>query len=256
MGNTHTERIDVVFVCGGDWHDFDFARLEILKLLAEDQRFRTTVYGCYDEAVEALNGADFVISYTSNRVGSDSTQEALRLFIEQGGKWFALHGTNSLIVIDKKGQERASETLVHAPRAAPTLMTTLGSQFVAHPPIGPYTVEVTKPDDPLVRGLESFQVSDELYLMETHGDLEVLLHSNFTGEAPGFAESEWDVSEHPIMYRRKLGKGSVLYLTLGHCRGHYDMNGITDFYPAVERGAWELPVFYELLRRGLRWAIN
>jgi hypothetical protein len=25
-------------------------------------------------------------------------------------------------------------------------------------------------------------------------------------------------------------------------------------YPRVERGSWELPVFTELLRRGLRWA--
>jgi hypothetical protein len=25
-------------------------------------------------------------------------------------------------------------------------------------------------------------------------------------------------------------------------------------YPRVERCSWQLPVFYELLRRGLRWA--
>ena len=29
-----------------------------------------------------------------------------------------------------------------------------------------------------------------------------------------------------------------------------------DVYPKVERGSWELPVYYELLRRGLRWAIG
>ena len=28
-------RIDVYLVCGGRYHDFDFARLELLKLLAE-----------------------------------------------------------------------------------------------------------------------------------------------------------------------------------------------------------------------------
>ncbi|MNP44644.1 hypothetical protein D3C76_1385160 [compost metagenome] len=27
-----------------------------------------------------------------------------------------------------------------------------------------------------------------------------------------------------------------------------------DYYPLVERGAWEQPVYYELLRRGLSWA--
>jgi hypothetical protein len=25
-------------------------------------------------------------------------------------------------------------------------------------------------------------------------------------------------------------------------------------YPAVERGSWKLPVYHEILRRGIRWA--
>jgi hypothetical protein len=32
------------------------------------------------------------------------------------------------------------------------------------------------------------------------------------------------------------------------------MRPLMDWYPKVERGSWELPVFHELLRRGLRWA--
>ena len=31
------KKIDVVFVVSGKWHDIDFARLEFLKLLAEDE---------------------------------------------------------------------------------------------------------------------------------------------------------------------------------------------------------------------------
>ena len=46
----------------------------------------------------------------------------------------------------------------------------------------------------------------------------------------------------------------MLYLTLGHCRGHYDMRPLMNWYPEIERGAWKLPVFYELLRRGISWA--
>jgi len=42
----------------------------------------------------------------------------------------------------------------------------------------------------------------------------------------------------------------VLYCTLGHCRGKYDMRPMIDEYPAVERGSWKLPVYHELLRRG------
>jgi type 1 glutamine amidotransferase len=57
-----------------------------------------------------------------------------------------------------------------------------------------------------------------------------------------------------VLYLRRVGRGEVLYNTLGHCRGRYDMRPIMDVYPRVERCAWEKPVFYELLRRGLAWA--
>ena len=71
----------------------------------------------------------------------------------------------------------------------------------------------------------------------------------------GFVEDDWP-GEEPrlVMYLNRVGSGEVLYLTLGHCRGRYDMRPLMDEYPKVERGAWELPVFYELLRRGLAWA--
>ena len=40
---------------------------------------------------------------------------------------------------------------------------------------------------------------------------------------------------------------------LGHCRGHYDMQPIMDKYPRIERGSWQLPQYYELLRRGIAY---
>ena len=35
--------VSAYLVCGGRWHDFDFARLEILKLLGEHEEVRTRV---------------------------------------------------------------------------------------------------------------------------------------------------------------------------------------------------------------------
>ncbi len=254
MDDEAKKRINAVFVVGGVWHDFDFARLEILKLLAEDERIRTRVFEDYDSALPALGEADFLISYTCNVAGSIATQEALKAFVEGGKRWYALHGTNSVLrFLSPEGAEYG-ELLVNAPRWAPLMMETLGSQFVAHPPIAPYTVEVTQPDHPMVKGVEAFETTDELYLMETHGELDVMLHCEFEGEATGFVEKDWEKARHPVFYKKQVGDGAVLYLTLGHCRGHYDMQGITDYYPEVERCAWELPVFYTLLRRGLDWA--
>ena len=125
----------------------------------------------------------------------------------------------------------------------------------AHPPIAPFEVTNSAPDHPLVKGIESFEVEDELYLCEYHGEIEPLLETRFTGEAVGFEERSWpDDDPRLVMYLHPVSKGCVLYLTLGHCRGHYDMRPLIERYPRVERGAWESPIFYELLRRGIRWA--
>ena len=52
----HPPRVDCVLICGGVWHDMDFARLELLKLLAEDPRVRTRVFEDYEniEAIKAF----------------------------------------------------------------------------------------------------------------------------------------------------------------------------------------------------------
>ena len=240
------ERIDCVFVAGGKYHDIDFARLEVLKLLAEDDRVRTRVFEDY-ACLDALEGADFLVTYTCDVTPSLPQQEALRRFVERGGRWYALHGTNAILRFLDSG-------LVDSPRWAPHMMETLGSMFVAHPPIAPYRVTVADPAHELVAGVEPFEATDELYLSEYYAQLHVLLETEFEGAAPGFVEDQWAKAKHPVFYIRRLGQGAVLYLTLGHCRGHYDMQPLMDFYPQPERGSWELPVYYQLLRRGIAWA--
>ena len=142
------------------------------------------------------------------------------------------------------------------PDWAPLYMETLGSMFRSHPPIEPYTVTVADPDHPLVQGIEPFDVTDEQYLMHTYGDLKVLLETEFGGDAPGFVEDQWEHAKHPVFYIHAQGEGAVLYLTLGHCRHHYDMQPLMDYWPTIDRCSWELPEFYTLLRRGIAWCIE
>ena len=245
MTEAHPSRIDCVLIVGGLYHDMDFARLELLKLLAEDPRVRTRVFEDYGN-LDAIKAADFLISYTCDVVPPLATQEALRQWVRDGGRWYALHGTNSVLRLFDSG-------LYGSPRWAPLMMETLGTQFIAHPPIAPYRVDIADGDHLLTRGLEPFETTDELYLMERHGDLHVLLDTEFAGEATGFDEHAWAHDRHPVMYIKAQGDGAVLYNTLGHCRGHYDMQPFLDWWPDVDRCAWDLPVFHELLRRGLQW---
>jgi type 1 glutamine amidotransferase len=60
-------------------------------------------------------------------------------------------------------------------------MQTLGSMFIAHPPIAPYTVTVADREHPLVAGVEPFETTDEIYLLETYGPLHVMLETEFGG---------------------------------------------------------------------------
>jgi len=253
--------ISVYMVAAGQFHDIDFARLELLKLLAEDERIRATVATDYAD-IESIKACDFLITYTCNLVPSEEEQIGLRDYIENGGKWLALHGTNSILDVYYEGG-------VNSPEIAPILMETLGTQFIAHPPIMPFVVKTADQTHELVEGVGEFETDDELYLSRIHGDIHQLLYTDFTGEATGFIEANWDDdAQRPIYYINKVGNGEVLYLTLGHCRGHYDMQFGTefdenqrpvaskpmmDYYPVIEKGSWDKPQYYELLRRAIKY---
>ena len=170
--------------------------------------------------------------------------------MEGGGRWFALHGTNSILkFLDQGG--------VDAPEIAPVFMGVLGTQFIAHPPIQPFRVMISDPEHELVKGIPEFETDDELYLSRIHGNLHMLLETRYTGSAAGFVEDDWPNDEpRPLYYINKVGDGEVLYLNLGHCRGHYDMQPMVPFYQKIERGSWEKDEYYELLRRGIRYCMG
>lgn len=242
------QRIDVYFVVGGRYHDFDFARLQILGLLHEHERIRVRVAEDYAD-LGAIEAADALLSYTCDVRPTAAQQEALAGFVGSGRRWFALHGTNSILQWTDSGK-------VAAPDSMPVLARLLGSQFVAHPPLMEFEVRVSDPTHPLVKGIESFRVTDEIYLSDLYGPNHVLLETRYNGKARGeFVRREWFSDEpRPVLYLHAHGAGAVLYLTLGHCRGRYDMQPLLEEYPQVERCSWESPVYHELLRRGIRWA--
>ncbi|WP_067814686.1 ThuA domain-containing protein [Nocardia inohanensis] len=243
-------RTDAVLVCGGRWHDFDYARLRLLTELAAYEQVRTRVYEDYDCA-DALAGADLLITYTCNIVPTAVERKALSEFLARGGRWLALHGTNS--AIEPIGPNRFA-----TPRTLGELPRLLGSQFLGHPPIAPYLVEPTEPGHPFLAGIDAFEVADELYISELHPPLRVLAHTRFVGEAPGFEEGHTSIDEpRPVLYLKEHEAGTVCYFTLGHCRGRYDLQDLgVDDLGQVDLGSWTVPAYRAILRRCVRWAVT
>lgn len=246
---SRSDRLDVYLVAGGKYHNIDYARLELLKLMAEQPRLKVQVGADYSD-IEAICAADFIVTYTCDVMPDAEQTRRLCARVEEGGRWFALHGTNSILRFLEDGR-------VDCPRENEAFMEMLGSQFLSHPPIAPYEVQITEPGHPLVSGLQPFSVDDELYLCVHHGEQTTLLHTDWSGTTESFTSADWESDEpRPCMYLRPYGKGEVLYLTLGHCRGKYDMQPHIEEYPEPEFGAWKTDEYYELLRRGLRWAMG
>lgn len=236
----------VHLIAAGKFHDIDFARLELLKLLAEQPHIRTSVASDYADTA-SLAASDLLITYTCDLLPENDTQiAALDTFLRRGGRWLALHGTNAVLRFGQDG-------VVDTPDLVPAFSNLLGTRFGGHPPIAPFKVFVTRSNHPMTQGLRDFRVEDELYLTHRTGDIDILLHTAFTGKCDEFRDADWDEAQVPVLYERRVGAGSILYLTLGHCRGHYDLQPVADFWPHPQRCAWNYPIFHELLRRGIAW---
>ncbi len=244
------QKHDVYLVCNAKYHDTNFARLELLKLLAENEDIHTKVAENFGDT-EAIKHSKLLITYTCDLRPSLEEQEALSAFLDNGGRWFALHATNALLEFTKDGR-------VDTPDVAPKFMQILGSRFMAHPANQKISVRVTDVDHPLTRHISDFEVEDEEpYYCEPQGEQIVLLEASYSEPSVGYVKSDYgtDKESHPQMYLHPHGQGEVLYLSLGHCSGKHDMKPMVDIQPVV-RGSWESPVYYELLRRGIRWGIG
>jgi len=106
----------------------------------------------------------------------------------------------------------------------------VGGQWVAHPGgIVTYTVNITKPEDPIVAGLKDFSMTSEQYYMHTDPSNDVLATTTFTGE-----HAAWiDGCVMPVVWKRMYGQGRVFYTSLGHVAKDFD---VPEAKTIVERG--------------------
>ena len=111
----------------------------------------------------------------------------------------------------------------------------VGGQFVAHPDgIIDYTVNIAAPDDPIVAGLDDFQMRSEQYYMHTDPGNQVLATTTLGDRQ----SASWvNGTVMPVVWKRAWGAGRVFYSSLGHVARDFDV-----------------PEAREIQRRGMLWA--
>ncbi len=109
-----------------------------------------------------------------------------------------------------------------------------GGQWVAYPGgVTDYRVEITKPDDPIMQGILSFDYRSEQYYMHVDPSNEVLATTRFSGGRAPWVEGV----VMPVVWKRRHGEGRVFYSSLGHSAAEF-----------------EIPQMRTIFERGMLWA--
>ncbi|MEM0966928.1 MAG: ThuA domain-containing protein [Verrucomicrobiota bacterium] len=107
----------------------------------------------------------------------------------------------------------------------------VGGHFVGHPHVGPYTVQIEDPEDPLTQGLpQEFSYDSEQYYLLTDPGIKVLLSTTYKYEGKEI--------KMPVAWTKNWGEGRVFYSSLGHSVEEFDEN----------------PAVWKMVLKGCLWA--
>jgi uncharacterized protein len=110
---------------------------------------------------------------------------------------------------------------------SPAYIALVGAQFLRHG-TGEFTVEIVKPDHPVMAGMKPFQVWDETYVHTKHNPDRVVLMERVDAEG-----------REPWTWVRTHGKGRVFYTAYGH-----------------DDRVWSNPNFHLLMKNAVRWTVS
>jgi type 1 glutamine amidotransferase len=177
-------------------------------------RLETTTAAFADPAIAQLSL--IVPIYTMAKIGKEEAK-ALAAAVEGGVGLGGYHGG-----------------MGDAFRESTDYQFVAGGQWVAHPGnVIDYTVDVVRPDDPIMAGIGSFPYRSEQYYMHVDPANEVLATTTFSGEHAWWTKGV----VMPVVWKRRYGKGRVFYSSLGHVAKEF-----------------EVPEMRTILSRGLLWA--
>ncbi|MGC9319808.1 MAG: ThuA domain-containing protein [Armatimonadota bacterium] len=200
----------------GGWEGHEPQQVaEILAEALTDEGFEVEVADTLDafRDEDKLRGLDLIVpEWTMGEITAEQLNPVLAA-VESGVGIAGLHGG-----------------MGDAFRQSTQWQFMVGGQWVAHPGGAgvTYEVEIIAPDDPIVEGIDDFEVTSEQYYMHVDPNNEVLAVTYFPdyGDAPV-----------PVVWKKMWGEGRVFYSSLGH---------------DAQVAAQEEPL--TIMTRGMRWA--
>jgi type 1 glutamine amidotransferase len=191
----------------------DTGRYEVT--LAEDAAIlETPALRKYDLVIVNADRRDPEFKFTR------SQQEALLNYVREGHGYVSIHGADNA-----------------APDWIPDWREMLGGVFshIGQPDSktkkGTFRIHIVKTDHPIMRGLEDFDVKDELYYnLQMLPDVEPLATTDYSG-------GTW-----PVAWTRMYGQGRVFHTPLGH----------RDFGPGKDDPIYN-PSLRKMVIQGIDW---
>ena len=187
---------------------------EILEAHDFNVRVETSTTAYADPAIHNLNL--IVPMITMSEIGKEEV-ENLCAAVKSGVGMGGFHGT----MCDSFRKETEYQFMT-------------GGQWVSHPGnIIDYRVNITKPNDPLVKGIGDFDYHSEQYYMHVDPAVEVLATTTFDG-----THCEWIKGVvMPVVWKKVYGKARIFYSALGHTADEFAS-----------------PQMRTIVERGLLWA--
>lgn len=201
----------ILILAGND----QYHPLEVLADMTEgwlrDEKFEDITLS-KDRAVitEILSQYDLLILAMTPSNLSPEEEKALVSFVGDGKKIMAIH---SATVVSEENTD---------------YIDMIGGRFIHHSHHHEFKVKVADPGHPILAGIDDFEITDELYVLDRTPPASTVLLTAF-----------WEDHAQPILYIKAHGAGKVLYNALGH-----------------GPKAYENPNLKKLIIQGAKWLLQ
>lgn len=193
--------------------------VELFAPMLEQEGFAVTISDTLDAYLDAekMRAYDLISQVVTMSTITREQEQGLLDAIEAGTGFAGWHGG-----------------MCDAFRNSTNYQFMTGGQWVAHPGnIIDYRVNITDRNDPIMAGLDDFNMHSEQYYMHVDPSNQVLATTTFSGQYCAWI----DGVVMPVVWKRRWGAGRVFFSSLGHVAADFNV-----------------PEAREIMRRGFLWA--